>query len=375
MDSNNISQEAMELMLEESYHTIVEAFVNSGHLSSRDFLAKVFDSAFKLIPMAEKGSYYELQGDLFRPIFANGYDMQVLNRLAFTEDDLFIGFEVNDPGAIEVYEFYNEQRDDTLFTQETIETFKTLGTYNEFTSLYAPIQVDGANVGLICCERFDGKRYSKASRLILKLYAQLISNFYSQLLHREHERERYEEIINAMVSAIELKDKYTEGHGKRVTELATGLAIYMNLTEQQTTNISTAAILHDIGKIGIHSDILIKPAKLTEEEYNLIKEHPAFTKKILENIGDFAEVVEIAYKHHEYYNGKGYPEGISGAEIPIESAIISIVDAFDAMTTDRSYRKSLSEVEAYKILEACGGSQFNPEVVDAFLTWRHYEDY
>lgn len=371
MIQTDITKEPIESRLEESYQTIVDAFVNSSHLTRREFLAKVFKSAFELIPQAEKGSYYELQGALFRPIFSNGYDMKVLKRLAFTEEDLFIGFEVNDPGAIEVYEFYNDQRDDSKFSTEDIRTFKELGTYYEFTSLYAPIQVDGANVGLLCCERFDGNRYSTTSRLIMKLYAQLISNFYTQLVHRERERERYEEIINAMVAAIELKDKYTEGHGKRVTELATGLAIYMKLADQQITDISTAAILHDIGKIGIHSDILVKTGKLTTDEYDLIKEHPAFTKKILENISDFAEVVEIAYKHHEFYNGQGYPEGTCGKDIPVESALISIVDAFDAMTTDRSYRKALSKEKAYQILKQESGIQFNPEIVNAFLKWHN----
>ena len=372
MSQKDTNQEPLEIILEKSYQTIVDAFVNSGHLSRREFLAKVFESAFELIPKAEKGSYYELQGDVFKPIFSNGYEMTVLKRLNFTEADLFIGFEVNEPGTIEVYEYYNKQRDDRRFSEADIKTFKELGTYYEFTSLYAPIQVDGANVGLLCCERFDGQRYSSASRLIMKLYAQLISNFYTQLVHRERERERYEEIIKAMVSAIELKDKYTEGHGKRVTELATGLAAYMGLSEEQITNISTAAILHDVGKIGIHSDILVKPGKLTEEEYNLIKEHPAYTKKILENISDFADVVEIAYKHHESYNGKGYPEGLSGNDIPIESAIISIVDAFDAMTTDRSYRTARSQDQAYKILNEASGSQFNPKVVSSFLSWQEF---
>ena len=369
--AQEITNEAViEKMLERSYQAIVDAFVNRGHLSTHDFFERVFESAFDLIPSAEKGSYYELEDKMFKPIFSRGYDMKVLKRLAFTEEDLFIGFVVDEPGEIEVYEFYNTQRDDSKFSKEDITTFKALGTYSEFTSLYAPIQVDGANIGLICCERFDGRRYSDRSKLILKLYAQLISNFYTQMVHNEREVTMFNEIIEAMVSAIEVKDKYTEGHARRVTDFAKGLAEYLNLTKVQVKNVATAAVLHDIGKIGIHSGILVKPGKLTVEEYDLIKEHPAFTKKILGNISGFSEVVEIAYMHHEYYNGKGYPQGLKNDEIMIESAIISVVDAFDSMTSDRSYRKAMSFDKAYKIIADECGKQFNPEVVEAFLEWQ-----
>jgi len=356
--------------LEKSYQAIVDAFVNSGHLSTHEFFSKVFESAFELIPYAEKGSFYEKDEDMFRPIFSKGYDMNVLKKLAFNEENLFIGFEVNREGNIDVYEFHNKQRDESKFSLEEIEIFKSLGTYAEFTSLYAPIQVDGMNIGLLCFERFDGETYDGSSKLILKLYAQLISNFYTQMVHAKRERERYQEIINAMVSAIELKDKYTEGHAKRVTNLAKGLATHMGLSESQITTVEAAAILHDVGKIGISSEVLNKPGKLTLEEYEIIKEHPSFTKKILENIKEFSEVVKIAYMHHEYHNGKGYPQGIEGHGIPIESAIISVVDAFDAMTTDRSYRSAMSEEQSIKILIEERGEQFNPQVVDAFIEWK-----
>lgn len=365
MNDYNITEQ-----LEKSYQAIVDAFVNCDHLSTHEFFSKVFESAFELIPYAEKGSFYEKNGDMFIPIFSKGYDMTTLQKLAFNEENLFIGFEVNREGNIEVYEYYNKQRDDSKFSDEDIMTFKELGTYSEFTSLYAPIQVDGTNIGLLCFERFDGKHYDTSSKLILKLYAQLISNFYTQMVHAKRERERYQEIIDAMVSAIELKDKYTEGHGKRVTDLARGLASFMELQDTQVEIIGAAAILHDIGKIGISSDLLNKPGKLTREEYEIIKEHPLFTKKILENIKEFSEVVKIAYMHHEYHNGKGYPQGIKGDDIPIGSAIISVVDAFDAMTTDRSYRKAMSEDQSLSIIQEECGQQFNPQVVEAFIKWR-----
>ena len=151
----------------------------------------------------------------------------------------------------------------------------------------------------------------------------------------------------------------------------------MGMSDHQIETIETAALLHDVGKIGLHSDILTKPGPLTDEEYDLIKEHPAHTKKILNHISGFTHIVDIAYMHHERYDGKGYPDGISGDDIPIESAIISIVDAFDVMTSDRSYRKALTIEQAYRILQNEAAHQFNPLVVEAFLAWhkRHYNHY
>jgi len=366
-DSNKIE---IEERLEKSYKAIEEVLVGFSSMSKEAFFENAFNSAFDLIPSAEKGSLYESDHGLFKPILSRGYDMSLLSELEFDIDSLFIGFEVEDHSKIQVYEFYNSKRDDTKFTKREIEIFKALGTYNEFTSIYAPIILENETIGLLCFERFDGLSYSASSKHLLKIYAEFISKFYAQIVDQERERQQYQEIIDAMVAAIEIKDLYTEGHAQRVRELATGLAEYMELSADTIDKISVAAVLHDIGKIGIPTDILVKPSRLTEEEYGLIKEHPTFTKKILENISGFSQVVEIAYQHHEYYNGKGYPLGLSGEGIHIESAIIAVADAFDAMTADRSYRKAMSKDKALSIIQEERGAQFHPLVVDDFLKWQ-----
>lgn len=368
-DGNNCSD--IESLLETSYQAIVDAFVDIEHLSKEAFFKKTFCAAFDMIPCAEKGSFYESDGKLFRPILARGYDLSLLRELEFTIDSLFIGFEVEDHSKVDVYEFHNEKRDDDKFSTREIEVFKALGTYEEFTSIYAPVIHQGETVGLLCFERFDGQSYSNSSKLILKLYAELISKFHTQMMEKEKERQRYEEIISAMVASIEVKDAYTEGHAQRVRELAAGLAEYMNLDARQVRAIETAAVLHDIGKIGIHSEILAKPGKLTADEFELIKEHPRFTRRILANISDFSDVVDIAYQHHEYYDGTGYPQGLKGEDILIEAAVVTVVDAFDAMTTDRSYRKAMSSEQALAIIRRGRGGQFHPLVVDRFLDWRN----
>ena len=172
----------------------------------------------------------------------------------------------------------------------------------------------------------------------------------------------YDDIVSALVSAIEVKDKYTEGHARRVREYSCEIAIELGLSKEQVKDIGTAALLHDIGKIGISTEILNKPSKLTDDEYDIIKLHPMYTKTILEKISDFASIANIAYSHHENYDGSGYPQGLKGDEIPFESQIIQVADAYDAMTSERAYRKALSKSDALEIIRANMGKQFNVEI-------------
>lgn len=354
----------LESLLYEKYSKIVEAAVNTDKLSKEEFFRKVFDSAFELIPEAQKGSYYECVGDKFIPVFAKGYDMDILKKLEFDKNNVFIGFEwIKDSGRINSYETYIEKREDSLYSETTLEAFKQLGTYADFASLYAPIQVAGVNTGLLCLENFQEKMFSKSSKILLKLYVQLISNFYTQKVYHEKEKKMFNDIIDALVSAIEINDKYTQGHAKRVTEISRKIAKRMGLSNEQMNNIEAAAVLHDIGKIGIPSGILTKPGQLTEEEYELVKKHPANAKKILEHIGDFSDIVNYTYMHHEHFDGSGYPQGLRGNDIPVEAQIIQVADAFDAMTSERSYREAIPVDTAIKIIESESGKQFSPSIV------------
>ena len=125
--------------------------------------------------------------------------------------------------------------------------------------------------------------------------------------------------------------------------------------------------MHDIGKIGISSEIINKPGKLTDDEYNIIKKHPLYTKTILEKISGFSEITDFAYSHHENYDGTGYPQGLKNNEIPIEAQIIQVADAYDAMTSERAYRKALSSIEALHIIKKEMGRQFNPTIANVAI--------
>lgn len=359
--SDNVSYENDDV----NYSKIVnvfDSFENMHKMSKDDFLEKIFVGAFKLIPEAQKGSFFELIEDKYVPIFCNGYDMDVLKKLEFKREDAFIEYKCSDVSSIEAYEIYIERRDDSKYSKEMINIFKSLGTYNSYTSLYAPIQVEGVNVGIICFECFDKKSFSKASKKVLKFYAQMISNFYAMKIFHEKEKKMYDDIVTALVSAIEVNDKYTEGHAKRVREYSCAIAEELELPKFKINDISTAALLHDIGKIGISTEILNKPGKLTEEEYCIIKQHPVYTKTILEKIRGFSTITNFAYNHHENYDGSGYPRGLKNNEIPLEAQIIQVADAYDAMTSERAYRKALSTEDALNIIKKEMGKQFNPEI-------------
>lgn len=177
----------------------------------------------------------------------------------------------------------------------------------------------------------------------------------------------YFSTIKAFNSVMEAKDPYTSGHSTRVEKYAVKLAESYGLSTKQIENIRNASILHDIGKVGIHDNILNKPCKLTIEEYEEIKKHPTIGSGIISNLDALNKISEIIKYHHERYDGKGYPDGVAGDNIPIESCIIAIADSYDAMTSDRPYRRALNEEEAIEEIRINIGLQFHPELAKEFI--------
>ena len=171
------------------------------------------------------------------------------------------------------------------------------------------------------------------------------------------------DLVASLVSAIEAKDKYTLGHSERVSKYAVSLANKLGLTEEKVEELRIAGLLHDVGKIGIDDEILKKPARLTKDEYEEVKKHPAIGSWILNTLDLSDTTMDAINYHHERFDGKGYPLGLSGKELSLEAQIIALSDAYDAMTSDRPYRKAMSNEEAIKEIKKCADTQFNPELV------------
>lgn len=176
----------------------------------------------------------------------------------------------------------------------------------------------------------------------------------------------YVEFVETMAQALDARDPYTAGHSNRVSEYSAPIAKEMQLAPAEAELIRVGAQLHDIGKIGIPDQLLQKPGYLTPEEYEIVKLHPQIGKRILERVGQFGKFLPIVELHHEDQDGRGYPYGLKGREIPLAVRIVHVADVFDALTSNRAYRKAMPPVRALETLAACAGTHFDPDVVSAF---------
>jgi putative nucleotidyltransferase with HDIG domain len=187
-------------------------------------------------------------------------------------------------------------------------------------------------------------------------------------------RETFFATTQALAEMIELRDPYTGGHTKRVMNYSMIIGRYMWMDKSQFEKLRLAAILHDIGKIGVRDAILLKQGGLNDEEFDKMKMHAHYGAEILGRIKQLKDVIPGVKDHHERVDGRGYPDGLRADAIPLSARIISVADTFDAMTTDRPYRKGLSLEKAFEELRKGAGTQFDPAVVDAFFTaWQEGE--
>jgi response regulator RpfG family c-di-GMP phosphodiesterase len=173
--------------------------------------------------------------------------------------------------------------------------------------------------------------------------------------------------IDALIKALEAKDFYTRGHSQRVTMYSVAIGKAMGLPGEQVDLLRQAAVLHDLGKIGVREAVLNKPGRLTEEEFKEITLHPEVAVKILEPIPYFKPLLPAILHHHERFDGKGYPGRLAGDSIPLDSRIMAIADTFDAMTSTRAYRSALSLEAANTEILRCSGTQFDPDIVPVFM--------
>jgi HD-GYP domain-containing protein (c-di-GMP phosphodiesterase class II) len=179
--------------------------------------------------------------------------------------------------------------------------------------------------------------------------------------------------VTALAYALEAKDTYTSGHSQRVAEISAAIANELSLPQDTIEKIRLAGLIHDIGKVGVRESVLNKPSGLTDEEFRHIKLHPGMGEHIISPIVDDKEIPMVIRHHHEYYNGNGYPDGLSGEQIPLGARILAVADAYDAITLGRPYRQAMSPETAYAELDNFKGIQFDPEIVDAFFKVRNQQ--
>jgi response regulator RpfG family c-di-GMP phosphodiesterase len=252
-----------------------------------------------------------------------------------------------------------------------------------------PLQVRGTMVGVLNVFSFTaGKKFDEGHRKMLavlasraasaidnaRLYGELLASNDSLTKANHSLEEMFQQTVAGFAQALEESDQYTRGHSERVAVYSEILARGLSLEESEVRRVVQAGVMHDVGKIGVRYDMLNKPGKLTPEEVAVFRQHPEKGKRILEPVPCLHGLIDGCWCHHEWFDGGGYPRGLSGQNIPIVGRIVSIADAYDAMTSDRAYRRALAHEVAIDEITRCAGTQFDPELSDAFVklieAWR-----
>jgi putative methionine-R-sulfoxide reductase with GAF domain len=235
--------------------------------------------------------------------------------------------------------------------------------------LAVPLVSEGSIIGVIeVLNKIGGNGFNKQDMEALVVLASTAAIAISNARLHQKVLDDHKNTVKALAAAVDARDHYTCGHSQRVTRYALLGGIKLSLPAEELEVIEYAATLHDIGKIGISDTILCKPGYLTDEEWVIMRQHSEIGAKILEGIPFLEKARELVLHHHERYDGKGYPEGLAGQEIPVGARLIAIADAFDTMTTDRAYRPLPGIDYAVRELYRCSGTQFCPVAVEAFVS-------
>jgi response regulator RpfG family c-di-GMP phosphodiesterase len=261
---------------------------------------------------------------------------------------------------------------------------------DELSSFVAvPLQVRATMVGVLNVFSFTpGKKFDEGHRKMLavlasraasaidnaRLYGELRASNDSLTKANASLEEMFQQTVAGFAQALEESDLYTRGHSERVAVYSEILARGLTLPDAEIRRIVQAGVMHDVGKIGVRYDMLNKPGKLTPEEVAVFRQHPEKGKRILEPVPCLHGLIDGCWCHHEWFDGGGYPRGLSGQNIPLVGRVVAIADAYDAMTSDRAYRRALSHEIAVSEIERCSGTQFDPELADSFIklveAWR-----
>lgn len=234
------------------------------------------------------------------------------------------------------------------------------------TMICLPVMMKDKVLGVMQAINKKNSLFNEYDLELLRALASQIAVAIENARLYEELKETFYSIVLALADTIEKRDPYTGGHTKRVMDYSIAIGVEMELSKKEIEKLRLAAILHDIGKIGIRDEILLKKEKLSHEEFKIIQNHTIYGAEILHYVKQLKDIIPGVKYHHEEFSGSGYPDRLKGNEIPLIARIIAVADTFDAMTTDRPYRKALSVDEAMKELKDKAGKQFDPQVVDAF---------
>ena len=342
------------------------AKLTSSSLDLDEVLSSAFNSAVKILN-AETGSLmlFDPEEEVLTIKKSYGLNEEIIRKTRVKKGETIVGWVAQNGKPLIIH-----GRADlpVRCTQTGIVPIKGRKKYEKMNSICVPLKTRKGVIGVVNLNRKeDANPFTEDNLKLLFTMANDVAFAIENATLYQNLHESYLSIIRALVSALELKDSHTRGHSESVTRYAVALAKKLKLFPQEIESIEVAAILHDIGKIGIQESILNKPGKLNNEEWKEMKRHPEFSYKILKEVNFPWEIKPVIYAHHERYNGKGYPARLKGEKIPLGARILAVADTFAAMTSDRAYRKGLSKEMAIEELKRVAGTQLDPELVKVFV--------
>jgi len=341
---------------------LVSDLDKQNNLDQVEFLSHLLKQAVQIVPEADYGKVYLIEDGVCRFVDAVGHDIEILKNLKIDQKSLFH----YDEKGIFTSEQYSINLDKIPRKhQEGFE--KALKEIKD--SLFINITVNESVVGRISLDiaAESSAKFRDTTKKVLQSFATLASSIFAFKRFDRLQGEFTKELISSIIQILEIYDSYTKGHSENVANLAAGVAEKLGLSRKMVVDTYWAGMVHDIGKLLVPVSVLNKKGRLTEEEYQLIKKHPVWGSQALADSAVLKHISKYILYHHERWDGSGYPEGVKGDRIPLVSQIIAVADAWDAMRSERSYRKPLTKEEALAEIENNRGSQFSPEVADKFL--------
>lgn len=331
-------------------------------LNEEDFLSDLLHNVIEIIPEADYGKIYLIENGKCNFIDAVGHDIVALNKINIFEKNI-LDF---DSEGVNFLENYSVKIDD-LAPAKKRDLKKALKEIKE--SIYIDIKVKNRVVGRISIDiaKNSDQSFNQGTTHILESFSTLASSFFAYKRFDRLQGEFTKELISSIIKILEIYDEYTKGHSENVANLSMLIAEEMNLSEETILDTYWAGMVHDIGKLLVPVQVLNKTDELEDFEYDLIKKHPVWSSRALADSETLKHISKYVLYHHERWDGHGYPEGLAAEDIPLVSQIIAVADAWDAMTSNRSYRNSLSKEEALKEIKNNKGSQFSPRAAAAFL--------
>jgi HD-GYP domain-containing protein (c-di-GMP phosphodiesterase class II) len=375
LQSSNEELQASSEQLEASFQQIADLSENlemiialtskmstASEGNETEFLKNILEMVVSLIPNADNGSVSVFEGEKWVNAYSIGQDRNFFNSLNLNKNEY-----PKSGGKIIIWNNPYLDGEKSLSKKAFVLLEKSLKRSRQ--RVFCDLTVGEKTVGSLSINIISEQNslFTGEDLRIFEAFSNVASAFLTTQRFRLEQERFQNQLLMAMIKVLELYDPYTKGHSEHVAEISRKISVELGMDEKESKKIYWAGLVHDVGKILVPINILGKDGSLTREEFDIMKMHPVWGASVLETGEELEDIVAAVRHHHEFWNGEGYPQAMSGEKIPLMSRIISIADAFDAMTSDRPYRKALSKEIAILEIEKNAGKQFDPAIAQVFL--------